>query len=64
MIKMTAGFKKSNPSKSSCTQSYWASLVANAILLYRARKVANKCVAEELERTSDPTSELVTKSTE
>jgi len=57
---MTAGFKKSNPS---CTQSYRASLVANAILLYRAREAANKCVAEELERTSDSTSESATKST-
>ena len=36
----------------------------NAILLYRARgEVANKCMAEELERTSDSTSESATKST-
>ena len=51
------------PFKGSVTKSYRASLVANAILLYRPREVAKKCVAEELERTSDSTSESATKST-
>jgi len=51
------------PFKGSATWSYWAFFIANAILLYRAREVANKCVAEELERTSGSTSESATKST-
>ena len=49
-----------------CYQVLRSSLVANAILLYRACEVANKCVAEELERTSDSMSDLsesATKST-
>ena len=64
---MTAGLlQEIQPFKGSVTQSYWASLVANAILLYRACEAANKCVAEELERTSNSmsdSSESATKST-
>ena len=51
------------PFKGSVTNPTRASLVANAILLYWAREAANKCVADELERTSDSTSESATKST-
>jgi len=40
-----------------------ASLVVNATILYQAYEAANKCVAEELERTSDSTSKSATKST-
>ena len=59
---LLAYFKNSNPSKAVLLVlpglSRW-----NVILLYRAREAANKCVAEEPERTSDSTSESATKST-
>jgi len=61
---MTAGLlQEIQPFKGSVTKSYQVSLIVNAILLYQAREVANKCVAEELQRASDSTSESATKST-
>jgi len=60
---LLAYFKKSNPSKAVLPSPTGPLSLQNAILLYWAREAANKCAAEVLERTSDSTSELATKST-
>jgi len=64
IIKMTAGFKKSNPSKAMLPSPTGPlSLRMPSFCIELARRPTKLCVAEELERTSDSTSESATKST-